>query len=170
MIGLGPILKQSVNYFLDITSDIEEAKKMAINEFLMTYLQFTEEDLAEISIVDTATAKSDEEVIYVTFRDHDTVRDIYGRAAEIRNNDIQTRIFVPPQFWPRYQHISKYCADLRDSNKDLKTLIRFGDEDIEVMIKDRSTEDHYSVLSLEEIGKHGVIPKFKHEITWRKKI
>ena len=27
MIGLGPILKQSVNYFVDITSDIKEAKK-----------------------------------------------------------------------------------------------------------------------------------------------
>ena len=169
MIGLGPILKQSVNYFVEITSDIEEAKKMAINEFLSTYLQFSEEELAEVNIVDTATAKTDEEIIYVTFGDHDTVRDIYGRAAEIRNNDIQTRIFVPPQFWPRYQHIAQYCAKLREDNKDLKTLIRFGDDDIEVMIKDRSKEDHYSVLSLEEIEKNGLIPKFKHEIVWRKR-
>ena len=169
MIGLGPILKQSVNYFADITSDIEEAKKMAINEFLSTYLQFTEEDLSEVNIVNTATAKSDEEIIYVTFSDHDTVRDIYGRAAEIRNNDIQTRIFVPPQFWPRYQHIAQHCANLRDENKDLKTLIRFGDDDIEVLTKDRSKEDHYSVLTLEEIEKKGAIPKFKHEVVWRKR-
>ena len=161
------VLHYSTN-FVDITSDIEAAKKMAINEFLATYLQFNEEELAEVNIVDTATAKTDDEIIYATFSDHDTVRDIYSRAAEIRNDDLQTRIFVPPQFWPRYQHISQYCANLREDNKDIKTLIRFGNEDIEVLIKDRSKEDHYSVLTLEEIEKNGTIPKFKHEVIWKK--
>ena len=169
MIGLGPILKQSVNYFHDITSDIEEAKKMAINEFMITYLQFTEEEVQETNIVDTATSKSDDEIIYVTFSDHDTIRDIYGRAAEIRNNSIQTRVFVPPQFWPRYQHISHYCAKLREDNKDLKTIIRFGNDDVEVMIRDRSKDEQFKVLSLDEIEESGTIPKFKHEVIWRKR-
>ena len=142
---------------------------MAVNEFLNTYLQFNEEDLAEINIVDTATAKTDEEIIYVTFSDHDTIKDIYRRAAEIRNDHIQTRIFVLPQFWPRYQHIAQHCANLRDENKDIKTLIRFGNDDIEVMVKDRSNDDHYSTLSLEEIEKKGSILKFKHEVVWKKR-
>ena len=170
MIGIGPILKQSVGYFLDITSDLEEARKMAVNEFLMTYLQFTESELDNIMIVETMTAKTDEEIIYVTFRDHSTIRDIYGRTAEIRNDEIQTRIFVPPQFWDRYQVINQYCAEQRMKNKDLKTQIRFGDTDIEVMLKDRSKDEGYSVLDLKVIEVNGSIPKFNHEVQWRKRI
>ena len=115
MIGIGPILKQSVGYFHDITSDLEEARRMAVNEYMMTYLQFSEEELENITIVDTMTAKTDEEIIYVTFKEHSTIRDIYSRVAEIRNDQIQTRIFVPPQFWDRYQCINQYCAEQRSN-------------------------------------------------------
>ena len=170
MIGLGPILRQSVNYFTNITSDPEEARKMAVNEYLTTYLQYTEDELEYINIVDTMNAKSDDEVIYVTFREHSTIKDIYSRAAEIRNDDISTRIFVPPQFWQRYQYLSQHCAEMRSRNKDLKTQLRFGDEDLEILVKDRAKDDGYSQLSLKDLETNESIPKFNHEIPWKKRI
>ena len=136
----------------------------------MTYLQFSEDELENITIVDTMTAKTDEEIIYVTFKEHSTIRDIYSRVAEIRNDQIQTRIFVPPQFWDRYQRINQYCAEQRSTNKDLKTQIRFGDTDLEVMMKDRSKDEGYSMVDLKVIETNGPIPKFNHDVQWRKRI
>ena len=169
MIGLGPILRDSIGYFHNITSDYEEAKRMAVNEFLMTYLQISEEDLKYFDIVETTIAKNDEELLYVTFRDHDSIKDIYSRAAELKNDDLMTRIFVPPQFWDRYRHINQYCAQMRADNRDIKNQIRFGDEDIEVLVKNRMEDDRYSILPLDTIEKDGSIPKFNHSIVWKKR-
>ena len=35
MIGLGPIRRASIGYFFDIIADFEEAKKMAIDEYVV---------------------------------------------------------------------------------------------------------------------------------------
>ena len=169
MIGLGPIPRDSIGYFFDITSDYEEAKKMAVNEFFMTYLQINEEEIKDYDIIETSTAKNDNELIYVTFREHDSIRDIYSRAAELRNDDIMTRIFIPPQFWDRYCHLNQYCVKMRANNKDIKNQIRFGDDDIEVLVKNRALDERYSILPLETIEKDGLIPKFDHSISWRKR-
>ena len=93
MIGLGPIRRASVSYFFEITSDFEEAKKMAIDEFLCEYLQLNEEERKFFVIVETAIAKSDEYLIYVTFQDFDLVKEIRSRITDIRNEEINTRNF-----------------------------------------------------------------------------
>ena len=169
MIGLGPIRHQSIGFFYDITSDYEEAKVMAANEFLCEYLQLTEEDIKDFEIVETMLAKNEDDLLYITFNDHESIREIYRRTADLRNDEIMTRIFVPPQFWDRYRSISLHCTKLRESNKDIKTQIRFGDNDIEVVIKDRATKDHYSPLPLAEIEKVTTVPRFNHDIVWRKR-
>ena len=38
MIGLGPIRRESISYFHNITADFEDAKKMAVDKFLSEYL------------------------------------------------------------------------------------------------------------------------------------
>ena len=43
-IGVGPILKESINYFHKITGDYSIAEKMAAGEFLQGYLKFDEND------------------------------------------------------------------------------------------------------------------------------
>ena len=49
-------------------------------------------------------------------------------------------------------------------------MIRFNEHDIEVLFKDRSNEDHYNLVSLKDIEKvAGVIPKFDHSVSWKKR-
>ena len=98
MIGLGPIRRQSISFFHDITSDFEEAKVMAVNEFLCEYLQLTEEDIKDFNIVETMLAKNEDDLVYVTLSDHESIREIYRRTADLKNDEIMTRIFVPPNF------------------------------------------------------------------------
>ena len=64
---------------------------------------------------------------------------------------------------------SQYCAELRDTDKDLKTKIQFNDKDLEVLTKRRRSEEQFSILALEEIEKSGPIPKFNHAIEWKQR-
>ena len=114
MLGLGPIKQQSIDYFVTITADIELAKEMAVKEYLTTYLQFTEVELMEHDIVDSQISARNEDIVYVTFADYASIREIHSRAAEVRDDDVEIRNFVPPQFWGRYSHISKFCAEIRE--------------------------------------------------------
>ena len=143
---------------------------MAVHKFLMEYLQLTEEDIKDFDILETMTAKSDDELLYVTFSEHEAIREIYRRTAEMKNDEIMTRIYVPPPYWDRYKYISQYCTKLREDNVDIKTQIRFGNDDLEVVIKNRALEDHYSPLPLSDIEAQGQIPKFNHDIAWKKRV
>ena len=170
MLGLGPIRKASISYFHDIVSDYEEAKRMAVDEFLGEFLQLNEEERKEFEILETITAKSDKDLLYVTFADFESVREIRTRVATIQNDIIKVRNYIPPQYWSRYRFLSNYCNEERDKNKNIKTMIRFNDHDLEVLMKDRSAEDHYNVVDLKEIENDaGKIPKFDHTIQWKKR-
>ena len=52
-IGVGPIKQQSFDYFLNITGDYSDAKKMAAAEFLTGYLKFNHQDMSDVDITDT---------------------------------------------------------------------------------------------------------------------
>ena len=125
MLGLGPIRRATIGYFHDITSDYEEAKKMAVNEYLSIYLQLNEDNISDFEVLDKMHSKSDEDILYVTFRNHESIKEIHKRVAEVKNDDISIRNYIPPQFWSRYWFLSQYCTELRSNDKNLKTLIRF---------------------------------------------
>ena len=163
MLGLGPIRRDSVSYFHNIVGDLEDAKKMAIDEFLSEYLQLNKEERKDFDIIDTTFAKNEDDLIYVTFRDFESVKEIRRRVAIIRNDEIKVRIFIPPQFWTRYRFLSNYCADERAKNSNFKTMIRFTDTDMEVLFKDKSNEDQYNAVPLKDIENE--VGKFLNLIT-----
>ena len=108
---------------------------MAVDEFFTEYLQLTEEERKDFDIVDTTIAKNDDDLMYVTFRDFEAIKEIRRRVATIKNDEIKVRIFIPPQFWMRYRFLSNYCTDEREKDNNIKTMIRFTDNDMEVLFK-----------------------------------
>ena len=170
MLGMGPIKEQSIAYFMDITADHVTAKEMAVREFMSEYLEFSEGEMMEHDIIETLISSRNDDIVYVTFAEHATIREIHARAADIKNDDINLRNYVPPQFWARYSFLSSYCKSLRDNNSDTKTMMRFTNTDIEVLTKDRTKQEGYKVLELQEIeAESGVIPKFQHQIKWNRR-
>ena len=135
MIGLGPIRRQSVGYFQDTNANFSQAKILAVNEFLMEFLQISEDEMQDFTIIDTMISKKEDELIYVTFREYSSIRDIHRRAAELQNEDIMVHNFIPPQYWERYTHLNKYCGKMKQKDKDIKFQIRFSETDLEVLIK-----------------------------------
>ena len=168
IIGLGPIRQESIDYFHDITADFNTAKEMAVSEFLTEFLQFQTDEVQELTILETMIAK-EPDIVYVTFADYDMIRRIQRRIAEVQREEIESRCYIPPQFWDRYSALNQHCKELRSRNKDLKTLIKFSSTDLEVWCKDRSKDEHYSILQMEDIEKISNIPKFNHNLVWKKR-
>ena len=111
IIGIGPIRRDSISYFYEATADWELSKKLAVNEFLEEYLQLNTEDINDFEVIKTMLSKSDDEILYTTFAELDSIKEIHKRVAEIKNDEIMIRNFIPPQFWERYRHLSQYCSD-----------------------------------------------------------
>ena len=169
ILGIGPIQRESIGYFFEATADWELAKKLAVNEFLEEYLQFNTDDINDFEVIETMTSKSDDEILYATFAKLDAIKEIHKRVAELRNDEIMIRNYIPPQFWERYRYLSQYCADLRGNDPNLKTKIQFNEKDLEVLTKKRRSDDTFKVLELKEIEEIGQIPKFDHSITWKRR-
>ena len=170
IIGLGPIRRASIGYFFDIIADFEEAKKMAIDEFLSEYLQLNEEERKYFVILETVIAKNDEDLIYVTFQDFESIKENKSRVAQIKNDEIKIRNFIPPQYWARYKFLSNYCSEERLKDSNIKTMIHFNDTDLEVLFKDKKVDEQYYTVSLKDIEKEtGNIPNFDHSVSWIKR-
>ena len=172
IVGLGPITKLSVDFFEKQLKDFEKAKYEAVKEYLSHFLNYESDEIEELGIESTQLAKDD--VMYVAFSDQSNIRELYGRIAASQNLDIVTRNFVPPQFFERYMFISRKCRELRESNSNVKTQMRFGRQDVEVLTKSRGTEEPYKLVSLNKIcysgsGMEEVIPEFDNSIKWKKK-
>ena len=59
--------------------------------------------------------------------------------AMIRNPKLGTRNYIPPQFFRKYMFLSNECSDYRSRNKNMKTQMRFSDEDIVILVKSKGT-------------------------------
>ena len=136
-IGCHPIKVKDVEDLRRLHGDSEKARREAVMIYLRDYLQFNDDKLKEVEVKDTETSAKGDNTIYVAFGSIDTIKELHRRAAEIRNPDIMLRNYVPPQFSTKYMHLSKACTEYRQKNPDMKTQIRFGSKDIEILLKKR---------------------------------
>ena len=152
-IGIGPIKNDSIDYFNKITGDFDEAKKLAAAEFLEGYLEFDHEDMNDMNITDTKISGKKDDILYIVFDSPSKVINVRRRIADLQNEDIKTREFVPPQFFKRYNALSKHAADARKANRDLKTQIRFTSEDICLYTKIKGTDGPLEPADMDALEK-----------------
>ena len=168
IVGAGPMKKTSVEFFQNRGMNFEQAKMAVVKEYLKFYLQYEDEEITELSIMDTQIAQKDD-VIYIAFEDFEDVKTMHSRAAACKNEMVQLRNFIPPQFHSRYMYLSKICADLRREDRSKKTQMRFNGDDVEVLIKDRGSEDPYKIVKLEDLCDTKDIPEYDHSLKWKVK-
>ena len=169
IVGLGPITAETLKHFEDTETDHETAKSEAVKEFLGFYLKYGDEELERLEIKATQIATKDD-IVYVALGDASEIRDIYVRAAQCKHPEVKTRNFVPPQFFDRYMYLSKKCTEMRnESGGTIKTQMRFGKEDIEVLTKKKGSTEGYKLVQLSTVSGGEQIPLFNDEIKWRKK-
>ena len=166
MIGIGPIKMKSINYHNEKVKKIYEAKVMSAKEFLGFFLKFEEDELKEMNIVETKLSSGNDEIMYIALEDREHVRDIHRRKAQCKNDDILVRNFIPPQIYQRYMSLNKLCSDRRKEDTELRTQIRFGKIDLEVLTKEKGTQDPFKNIDLKQFLGDDTLPMFDHNIKW----
>ena len=169
-IGLGPIKSESYDYFNKITGDFEEAKKMAAAEFLVGYLKYDHNDMSDTDISDTRISPKDDDILYVVMDSPEKVKNIRRRIADCRNPEIKTREYIPPQFFQRYTAMGRYAKERRNKEGNLKTQIRFIDNDVRLYIKRKGTDEPFEEVDMKEVEENGELPRIDHSAPWRKRM
>ena len=63
-------------------------------------------------------------------------------------------------------YLNQKCRDFRELNTDTKTQLRFKEDDIEVLVKNKGSNEPYTKIELSVICTVEEIPEFDHRIKW----
>ena len=104
MIGLGPIAGESVRHFKKAGNESSTARKLAVEEYLHYYLDFSEGELKDLRHSRDKTRKRRTNISLLS-RKRNTLKEIHFRMAESANVDLVSRDFIPPQYHSRYMAV-----------------------------------------------------------------
>ena len=170
IIGLGPISDDKLNYQISKSKNFEEAKVNAVQNLLSNFLKFNPEELRTMTITETVISAKKDGIIYAAFNDINDIHEIRLRIAESRHPDIIARNYIPPQIYERYMSISRLCTIMRSNDSNLKTQLRFGHRDIDVMTKEKGSKEPYKYVPLVELTNLQDLPKFDHSRRWAQRV
>ena len=165
IIGLHPIRKTPLDYFSKKTKNYNDAKIMAAKEYLENVIMFDKDEIEDVNITDTQVSKKGDDVMYVAVNSPETISEIHKRIAERQNPEIFARNFIPPQYFERYCALNRLCRNMRDVDTELKTQLRFRKMDIDILTKQRGSEEPFKIFKVDEKVME-TIPKFDFSVRW----
>ena len=167
MASLGPITTETVNYFKTDGVSFEDAKILAVKEFLACQLEYDEDELKEIDIVETRISTRGDDILSIALADENHIKELYMRKAELKRDEITIRSYIPPNFFERYMALNRIASDKRNNDPDLRTQLRFGNKDIEIYVKYLNEETGYKRISITDFTDLE-IPPFDSNISWKR--
>ena len=170
ILGLGPIRDDDLNRLFKEHKDYKAAKIKAVQEFLQNALRFNDEEIEDIKITEAVVSAKRDGIVYAAFEDKSDIHEVRLRIAECKNDAIIVRNFIPPQVFERYMFVNKLCQVLRNKNERIRTQIRFGVRDVEVMVKEKGSKEPYRLKPLEELTDLRDIPGFDHTKRWVQRV
>ena len=132
-------------------------------------MRFDSEELSELNITDTRNSKKGDEIMFVVFDCPEVVKNVRRRIADVQDDSIKTREYVPPQFFERHNAVSKFAAELRERDRTVKTQIRWGKDDLALYTKTRGTDNPFTPYDMEELGKAIELPRIEYNIKWNRR-
>ena len=139
------------------------------NKVLLTReLEYNEQELEELTIEETKLNQGGDNVIYLALSDQEQVKEIFKRKAELKNDRIIVRHYIPPNLFDRFSFLNKVCKDERAKDTNLKTQIRYGKKDIEIYMKYRGDDTPYRLADISDFVDPGKVPPFDHRLKWRR--
>ena len=93
MVGLDPIRNESIKHFEKEGDNSDNARKMAVKEYLAYNLGFDDDKLAQINIIDTKQAAKDD-LVYFVVEEEDLNKEIYYHRA-MSGNYLIVQDYIP---------------------------------------------------------------------------
>ena len=168
MIGIGPFRRDVLNEHCENEDDFEKVKLNMIEEHLRKNYKYNNKEIKELKIVETKITIKEDIFIYIAVEDIREIRDLFRRKAEIQRDDLILKNYIPPQLFARFTALNRICKDRRSENTNLKTQVRFGTKDLEVLIKKKGENEPFTKVDLKNFIGENTIPKFDDSLKWRK--
>ena len=127
-------------------------------------MKYNENELEELKIV--ATKMTRDNSIYIAVEHNWMIRDLYTRKAECKQEDVVFKPYVPPQFHARYVALGEICKGRRAEDPDLRTQMRFGTWDIELLTKYKNSGEGFKPVTIDYFTARMEIPPFDDKIKW----
>ena len=142
IVGISPITMEHIEKYRSDEVGKEDAIKLATREFLRDKLKMDEEEINDLKILKiTKPMKENLERVYIQMDEEEGAKYIYRKAAQVKNEQAKISMFVPPQFYKRFNELSKHTFNARKENKELKTQIRLGDNDLTLLVKHKGERE-----------------------------
>ena len=167
MVGLGPFSRKDLENQCDIEEDFEKVKIAMIEKHLRQNYKYNSHEIKDLKIVETKIAIKDTIFIYIAVENIIDIRDLYKRKAEIRRDDLILKNYIPPQLFARFNAINRICRDRREEDRNLKTQVRFGDKDLEVLTKTKGENEPFVKTDLKDFIGEARLPLFDDSQRWR---
>ena len=165
MIGLGPVDNQNINKIEKELGSRAEAEKQVVIDLLKESLEFDEDDIEALNILETKQAAS-MDIIYIAVENPNHIKEIYHRRAASGLDDLITREYIPPQYYERYKALANRASELRAQDKSLKTQIRWGQKYIEIFTKEKGSNEPLQKINLDEFMGYCPLPPFDNNRIW----
>ena len=107
-----------------------EARKEAAHEFLDKELKWTNPET-----INSTKWSADKEILWVEFAHEQVVQDLFRRQAKLHRNKVKLIKYVPHWAYQRNKGLEINCRLARTSDPDLRTQIRLGHLDLELLVK-----------------------------------
>ena len=138
IIGITPITEEDLER--NSTSTISQNNSLLYTalEFLRKEIKYTQEECRELDIIRVTRPRTpNTDRIYLHFATEKSAEYLQRRARSINamHTDTDrprpnTKMFIPPQLHNRFADLSKLCYDKRQEDKQYKTRISLGEEDL----------------------------------------
>ena len=167
MVGLGPFTAKELEKHSEKEDNFETVKIKMVENHLRDHYKYNSQEIKDLKIASTKIAIKEDIFIYIAVENVLDIKDLYRRKAEVRRDDLILKNYIPPQLFARFTAINKICRDKRQENQNLKTQVRFGSRDLEVMIKTKGDKEPFTRVDLKEFIGEAIIPNFDDSQKWR---
>ena len=172
-VGIYPIERTSITKYHWVTDDVIHDSNDKV--FKSAVYNPARNEAAKAFFIDMGIAEEDIEFDHVKMCHNPEKRilwvcgnelfisKVFSKAAEVQRRDISTIMYTPHEAFARKSGIDKILKNIRAENKDLRTIIKPGEEDFVVKIKrtTRHEHDRYEEVAIERLDPKNELPKFK---------
>ena len=139
IVGLKPVTKANIDYFLSEEVSREQAEVLAAEEYLTHFLQLDREEISKLNISSTKCNKANT-ILYITTSE-DSVIDLFRKGSKARNKNFQLVNFIPPQIYARYTAAQEVCKKLREKYENEYFTVRINRNDVDIKCKSKDEID-----------------------------
>ena len=154
-VGISPITLEDIFRTGKVGKTGEESAVMAAaKEFLKLELKMDDEEIENLGQMEATRKEVDEnEKVYLTFKSEENAEYIMRKAQICRNHEIKVFPFIPPQFFQRFNDLSRNTFLARKQYSNLKTKIQLGEKDLILRTKIKDETSWEREHDLEVFGK-----------------